>query len=185
MYHEFINNKRLARFAAASLEDKGLRLYRHQALYKELCSSITPTQADQYFWAQGSAHTIAVWISLQAVTHEMGQLGFDAQSQSVEFDLDRGIPDESEEKINATMVGHGFEFVTSLFNVGKIGFHLDCPHDAKANLSPLPKPVMTIVCREEQMKLQAAPTPIQANDAAHWCPSVFLAELTNSADNLC
>jgi ectoine hydroxylase-related dioxygenase (phytanoyl-CoA dioxygenase family) len=182
--HEFISGQRLARIAAELLEVDGVRLYHDQSLYKESGGGITPAHADQYYWPLGSDRTITAWIPLHAVPNEMGPLGFYARSQSVEFGRDLGISDESEAKISANMARHGFEFVSSPFDLGEVSFHLGWTfHKAGANVSNQPRSVMTIIYMDAQMKLQPAINPIQANDAAKWCPGVLAGELASSARN--
>jgi ectoine hydroxylase-related dioxygenase (phytanoyl-CoA dioxygenase family) len=170
--------------AAELLEVEGVRLYHDQSLYKEPGGGITPAHADQYYWPLGSDRTITAWIPLQAVPNEMGPLGFYARSQSVEFGRELGISDESEEKISANMAQHGFEFVSSPFDLGEVSFHLGWTfHKAGANVSPRPRSVMTVIYMDAQMTLQAALNPIQANDAAQWCPGVLPGELASGNKN--
>lgn len=182
--HEFVKGQRLARIAAELLEVDGVRLYHDQSLYKEPGGGITPAHADQYYWPLSSDRTITAWIPLQAVPNDMGPLGFYACSQSVELGRDLGISDESEEKISANMARHGFDFVSSPFDLGEVSFHLGWTfHKAGANVSPHPRSVMTVIYMEAQMKLRAALSPIQANDAAQWCPGVWPGELASSPKN--
>lgn len=182
--HEFISGQRLARIAAELLEVDGVRLYHDQSLYKEPGGGITPAHADQYYWPLGSDRTITAWIPLQAVPNEMGPLGFYARSQSEKLGRDLGISDESEEKISANMAHHGFEFVSSPFDLGEVSFHLGWTfHKAGANVSPRPRSVMTVIYMDAHMTLQAALNPIQANDAAQWCPGVLPGELASSRKN--
>ena len=42
---------------------------------------------------------------------------------------------------------------------------------------------MTIIYMDENMKLEAALSPIQANDAAQWCPGVLPGEIAASDKN--
>jgi ectoine hydroxylase-related dioxygenase (phytanoyl-CoA dioxygenase family) len=184
LVNEFVKGKRLARIATELLEVSGVRLYHDQSLYKEPGGGITPAHADQYYWPLNSDRTITAWIPLQAVPNNMGPLGFYARSQWVEFGRDLGISDESEEKISANMANHGFEFASSPFDLGEISFHLGWVfHKAGANVSSQPRSVMTIIYMDEKMKLEAALSPIQANDAAQWCPGVQPGEIAASDKN--
>ena len=181
---EFVTGKRLARIAAELLEVEGVRLYHDQSLYKEPGGGITPAHADQYYWPLSSDRTITAWIPLQAVPNDMGPLGFYARSQSVEFGRDLGISDESEDKITANMTRHGLNFVSSPFDLGEVSFHLGWTfHKAGANVSSHPRSVMTIIYMDSQMKLQPALSPIQANDAAQWCPGILPGNLAKSSKN--
>jgi ectoine hydroxylase-related dioxygenase (phytanoyl-CoA dioxygenase family) len=182
--NEFVNGKRLARIAAELLEIEGVRLYHDQSLYKEPGGGITPAHADQYYWPLSSDRTITAWIPLQAVPNDMGPLGFYARSQSVEFGRELGISDESEDKITANMARHGLNFVSTPFELGEVSFHLGWTfHKAGGNVSTQPRSVMTIIYMDSQMKLQPALSPIQANDAAQWCPGILPGNLANSAKN--
>lgn len=181
---EFVTGKRLARIAAELLEVEGVRLYHDQSLYKEPGGGITPAHADQYYWPLSSDRTITAWIPLQAVPNDMGPLGFYARSQSVEFGRDLGISDESEDKITANMTRHGLNFVSSPFDLGEVSFHLGWTfHKAGANVSIQPRSVMTIIYMDSQMKLQPVLNPIQANDAAQWCPGILPGNLAKSSKN--
>jgi ectoine hydroxylase-related dioxygenase (phytanoyl-CoA dioxygenase family) len=184
LVREFVHGQQLARIAAELLEVDGVRLYHDQSLYKEPGGGITPAHADQYYWPLSSDRTITAWIPLQAVPNDMGPLGFYARSQSVEFGRDLGISDESEEKITANMDKHGFEFVSSPFDLGEVSFHLGWTfHKAGANVSAQPRSVMTIIYMDSAMKLQPALSPIQANDAQQWCAGGLPGQLAQSAKN--
>ena len=181
---EFIKGKCLARIAAELLEIEGVRLYHDQSLYKEPGGGITPAHADQYYWPLSSDRTITAWIPLQAVPNDMGPLGFYAKSQSIEFGRDLGISDESEEQISANMARHGLAFESSPFDLGEISFHLGWTfHKAGANISNKPRSVMTIIYMDDQIKLTPVLNPIQANDAAQWCPGIQPGELAHSIKN--
>jgi hypothetical protein len=82
------------------------------------------------------------------------------------------------------MTRHGFEFVSSPFDLGEISFHLGWTfHKAGANVSTHPRSVMTVIYMDAQMKLQSALSPIQANDAAQWCPGALPGQLASSPKN--
>jgi ectoine hydroxylase-related dioxygenase (phytanoyl-CoA dioxygenase family) len=184
LVREFVFGQRLARIATDLLEVTGVRLYHDQSLYKEPGGGITPAHADQYYWPLSSDRTITVWIPLQPVPETMGPLGFYARSQSVEFGRDLGISDESEEKISANMARHGFEYRASGFDLGEVSFHLGWTfHKAGANRSADPRSVMTIIYMDQDMRLQNDLTPVQANDAAQWCPGVQPGQPVNSDKN--
>ena len=181
---EFVRGKRLARIAAELLEIEGVRLYHDQSLYKEPGGGITPAHADQYYWPLSSDRTITAWIPLQAVPNDMGPLGFYAQSQAIEFGRDLGISDESEEQISANMARHGLAFASSPFDLGEVSFHLGWTfHKAGANVSNKPRSVMTIIYMDNQIKLTPMLNPIQANDAAQWCPGILPGEFAHSVKN--
>ena len=181
---EFVMGQRLARIAAELLEVDGVRLYHDQSLYKEPGGGITPAHADQYYWPLASDRTITAWVPLQAVPTDMGPLGFYARSQSVEFGRDLGISDESEEKISANMAKHGFEFCSSPFNLGEVSFHLGWTfHKAGANVSALPRSVMTMIYMDADMKLAKAINPAQQNDHDTWCPGALVGEVIATPNN--
>ena len=96
----------------------------------------------------------------------------------------REFSDESEAKISENMASHGFPFEVGPFELGEVSFHLGWTfHKAGANVSPRPRSVMTVIYMDAQMTLQAALNPIQANDAAQWCPGVLPGELASSRKN--
>jgi len=167
----FVMGQRLARIAAELLEVQGVRLYHDQSLYKEPGGGITPAHADQYYWPLASDRTVTAWIPLQAVPPAMGPLGFYARSQSVELGRDLGISDESEEKISANMVRHGFEYLSGGFDLGEVSFHLGWTfHKAGANTSHWPRSVMTVIYMDAAMRLASALNTAQVNDHEQWCP---------------
>jgi ectoine hydroxylase-related dioxygenase (phytanoyl-CoA dioxygenase family) len=168
---QFVLGQRLGRIAAQLLEVQGVRLYHDQALYKEPGGGITPAHADQYYWPLASDRTITAWIPLQPVPVDMGPLGFWARSQSVEFGRNLGISDESEEKINANMARHGFDFTSGPFDLGEVSFHLGWTfHKAGANRSARPRAVMTVIYMDAAMRMAEALSAAQQNDADQWCP---------------
>ena len=180
----FVMSQRLGRLAAELLGVRGVRLYHDQALYKEPGGGITPAHADQYYWPLASDRTITAWIPLQPVPEDMGPLGFWARSQSVEFGRDLGISDESEEKINANMARHGFEFASGPFELGEVSFHLGWTfHKAGANRSARPRSVMTMIYMDADMRMARSLSAAQANDAAQWCPGVQPGEPIASPKN--
>jgi len=181
---EFVMGKRLGRIAAELLQVQGVRLYHDQSLYKEPGGGITPAHADQYYWPLATDRTITAWIPLQAVPQDMGPLGFCARSQSVKFGRDLGISDESEEKISANMARHGFEFVSSGFDLGDVSFHLGWTfHKAGANVSQKPRAVMTVIYMDASMKLGKTLSAAQENDRDQWCPGVQPGEMIKTTRN--
>ena len=181
---EFVMGRRLAQIAASLLRVSGVRLYHDQSLYKEPGGGITPAHADQYYWPMNSDRTITAWIPLQAVPQTMGPLGFYARSQSVKFGRDLGISDESEEKISANMAKHGFEFVSTSFDLGEVSFHLGWTfHKAAANVSDLPRSVMTVIYMDEQIRLGNALSIAQENDRLQWCPETLPGEKVTGINN--
>lgn len=184
MVAEFVMGQRLGRMAAELLQVSGVRLYHDQSLYKEPGGGITPAHADQYYWPLASDRTITAWVPLQAVPMDMGPLGFYARSQSVKFGRDLGISDESEEKISANMARHGFEFCSSPFDLGEVSFHLGWTfHKAGANVSALPRSVMTMIYMDAEMKLAKPIHPAQQNDHETWCPGALVGELIATPNN--
>jgi len=123
-------------------------------------------------------------VPLQAVPTDMGPLGFYARSQSVEFGRDLGISDESEEKISANMAKHGFAFDSGPFELGEISFHLGWTfHKAGANVSKIPRAVMTVIYMDIDMRLKAPDNPRQANDTKSACPDTKVGDIIASHIN--
>jgi ectoine hydroxylase-related dioxygenase (phytanoyl-CoA dioxygenase family) len=181
---QFVMGQRLARIAAELLQVRGVRLYHDQSLYKEPGGGITPAHADQYYWPLASDRTITAWVPLQPVPENMGPLGFYARSQSVEFGRDLGISDESEEKISANMARHGFEFISGVFDLGDVSFHLGWTfHKAGANVSDKPRAVMTVIYMDADMRLAKSLNAIQKNDQEQWCPGAVPGELIATVNN--
>ncbi|MFO0299539.1 MAG: phytanoyl-CoA dioxygenase family protein [Pseudomonadota bacterium] len=180
----FVMGRRLGRIAAGLLEVDGVRLSHDQSLYKEPGGGITPAHADQYYWPLASDRTVTAWIPLQPVPPEMGPLGFYARSQSVEFGRDLGIGDESEDRISANMVRHGFEFAGGAFDLGEVSFHLGWTfHKAGANTSDRPRSVMTVIYMDAAMRLVPALNAVQANDRDQWCPGAREGEVIATRKN--
>jgi ectoine hydroxylase-related dioxygenase (phytanoyl-CoA dioxygenase family) len=173
LVRELVFSKRLAGLAAELLETPAVRLYHDQALYKEPGGGITPAHADQFFWPFASDRTVTVWIPLQAVTADMGPLGFYAGSQRCDYGRDLGISDESEEQIRAHLETLDHPFVLEPFELGDISFHLGWTfHRAPANHSAAPRSVMTIIYMDADMRLAQPANRNQQLDAKTWCPGV-------------
>jgi ectoine hydroxylase-related dioxygenase (phytanoyl-CoA dioxygenase family) len=180
----FVMGRRLGHIAAQLLQVRGVRLYHDQSLYKEPGGGLTPAHADQYYWPLASDRTITAWVPLQAVPDNMGPLGFYARSQSVQFGRDLGISDESEAQISANMAHHGFEFCSGPFALGEVSFHLGWTfHKAGPNLGTRPRSVMTMIYMDADMRLAPSLNPVQANDAAQWCPGVKPGDRIDTALN--
>jgi ectoine hydroxylase-related dioxygenase (phytanoyl-CoA dioxygenase family) len=167
----FVMGKRLGRIAAELLGVSGVRLYHDQSLYKEPGGGITPAHADQYYWPLASDRTVTAWIPLQAVPRNMGPLAFYAKSQHEAFGRELSISDESERAITANMLARGFTLCDEPFDLGDVSFHLGWTfHRAGANHSSTPRSVMTVIYMDAAMRMVEAPSAIQRNDAAQWCP---------------
>jgi ectoine hydroxylase-related dioxygenase (phytanoyl-CoA dioxygenase family) len=181
---EFVFAKRLARLAAALLETSAVRLYHDQSLYKEPGGGITPAHADQYYWPLASDRTVTAWIPLQAVTGEMGPLGFYAGSHRCDFGRDLPISEESEHRIRAHLEGLHYPFVVEPFDLGEVSFHLGWTfHRALANRSPAPRSVMTVIYMDAEMRLARPANAAQELDARTWCPGVEVGDPTDTALN--
>ncbi len=180
----FVRGKTLARIAAQLLGVTGVRLYHDQALYKEPGGGVTPAHADQYYWPLVSDRTVTAWIPLQDTPAEMGPLGFYAGSQHEAFGRDLAISDESEAAITAAMEARGFRLHCAPFALGDVSFHLGWTfHKAGPNVSTQPRAVMTIIYMDAAMRMAPALGPIQANDAAQWCPGARPGEVIDTPKN--
>jgi ectoine hydroxylase-related dioxygenase (phytanoyl-CoA dioxygenase family) len=174
---EFVFSQRLARLAAELLGTPAVRLYHDQSLYKEPGGGITPAHADQFYWPLASDRTVTAWIPLQAVTEEMGPLGFYAGSHRCTFGRDLRISDESEQHIRAYLEALDYPFVAEPFAAGDVSFHLGWTfHRALANRSPAPRSVMTVIYMDAEMKLGSPANEFQEVDARTWCPGVAFGE---------
>jgi ectoine hydroxylase-related dioxygenase (phytanoyl-CoA dioxygenase family) len=180
----FVMGQRLARIAAELLEVQAVRLYHDQSLYKEPGGGLTPAHADQYYWPLATDRTITAWIPLQAVSPEMGPLGFYARSQSAEFGRSLGISDESEAVITANMARHGFAYECGGYDLGEVSFHLGWTfHKAGANTSGRARSVMTVIYMDAAMRLAKALNPPQADDHRRWCPGAVPGEVIDTPKN--
>ncbi len=181
---EFVFSKRLARIAADLLEVDGVRLYHDQALYKEPSGGFTPAHADQYYWPLATDRTVTVWIPLQAVSAEMGPLGFYAGSQKAELGRDIAISDESEAAITTAMEAENFPMHETPFDLGEVSFHCGWIfHRAGPNLSTAPRGVMTMIYMDQNMKLAAPKNANQQNDWDSWCKGAVIGGLIDGPEN--
>ncbi|HEX4198659.1 MAG TPA: phytanoyl-CoA dioxygenase family protein [Caulobacteraceae bacterium] len=173
LVRELVFSERLARLAANLLETPAVRLYHDQALYKEPGGGLTPAHADQFYWPFASDRIVTAWIPLQAVTADMGPLGFYAGSHRCDFGRDLGISDESEQRIRDHLDTLDYPFVLEPFALGDISFHLGWTfHRAPANRSAAPRSVMTIIYMDADMRLAQPANTYQQLDAKTWCPDV-------------
>jgi ectoine hydroxylase-related dioxygenase (phytanoyl-CoA dioxygenase family) len=181
---ELVFSRRLARLAAELLEVASVRLYHDQSLYKEAGGGITPAHADQFYWPLASDRTVTAWIPLQAVSQEMGPLGFYAGSQRCEFGRDLSISDESERLIRDHMEGQDYPFEIAPFDLGEVSFHLGWTfHRALANVSAAPRSVMTVIYMDADMRLKEPANAGQVMDAKVWCPGIGVGERVASPLN--
>jgi ectoine hydroxylase-related dioxygenase (phytanoyl-CoA dioxygenase family) len=180
----FVMGQTLGRIAADLLGVASVRLYHDQALYKEPGGGVTPAHADQYYWPLASDRTVTAWIPLQDVPATMGPLCFYAGSHNEAFGRDLGISDESEAAITAAMEARGYPLHQAPFSLGDVSFHLGWTfHKAGPNIAQTPRAVMTIIYMDADMRLAAPANPVQANDAAQWCPGVQAGGLIDTAKN--
>jgi ectoine hydroxylase-related dioxygenase (phytanoyl-CoA dioxygenase family) len=137
-------SKRLARIATELLQVEGVRLYHHQALYKEAYGVLTPAHCDQYYWPLSNAQTVTVWVPLQAVPLEMGPLAFYSGSHRLNLGRDLEISDQSENDIRAHMETLGIPLLEGPFDLGEVSFHRGWTfHRARANSTPRLRAAMT------------------------------------------
>jgi ectoine hydroxylase-related dioxygenase (phytanoyl-CoA dioxygenase family) len=181
---EFVLGKRLGRIAAELLGVDGVRLYHDQALYKEPGGGITPAHADQYYWPLETDRVATAWIPLEAVPRSKGPVAFYARSQSEEFGRDLGISDESEREITRHLEARGFELCEEPYELGEVSFHLGWTfHRAGINASSAPRPVMTIIFMDSEMRLKLPRNANQMNDWATWCPGAKVGARIETARN--
>lgn len=180
---EFVFGKRLARIAAELLEVEGVRLYHDQALYKEPGGGFTPAHADQFYWPLATDRSVTAWVPLQAVSADMGPIGFYAGSHRLEFGRDVGISDESEAQITAEMERRGYPLVDDPFELGEVSFHLGWTcHRAGPSRTASPRSVMTIIYIDKDMRLKS-PAPAQMADRDAFCPGVLPDEVIDTPKN--
>jgi ectoine hydroxylase-related dioxygenase (phytanoyl-CoA dioxygenase family) len=180
---EFVFGQRLARIATRLLGVDGVRLYHDQSLYKEPGGGITPAHADQFYWPLASDRSVTAWIPLQAVSDEMGPLGFFAGSQQVKAGRDLHISDESEKRISANMGRRNLPFISEPFELGEISFHLGWTfHRAAGNFSASPRSVMTVIYMDQNMRLKE-PTAMTRADRDTWCPGSQTGHIIDTPKN--
>lgn len=184
LVQKLVFSRRLAEIAAALLETPAVRLYHDQSLFKEAGGGITPAHADQFYWPLASDRSVTAWIPLQAVTQEMGPLGFYAGSHRCDFGRDLSISDESERLIRSHMEGQDYPFEIAPFELGEVSFHLGWTfHRALANVSTAPRSVMTIIYMDADMRLREPANAGQVMDAKVWCPGIGVEEVVASPLN--
>lgn len=181
---EFVFGKRLAGIAAALLEVEGVRLYHDQSLCKEAGGGLTPAHADQFYWPLASDRAITAWVPLQAVSRDMGPIGFFAGSHEFEYGRDLPISDDSERLVRAAMERQGFPLVEDPFELGEVSFHLGWTfHRAGPNRTRKPRSVMTIIYMDRAMRLAAPVNPMQQVDRDAWCPETGIGEVIDTPKN--
>jgi len=171
---EFVFSKRLGRIAARLMRCRGVRLYHHQALYKEPGGGITPWHADQFYWPISTDNTVTAWIPLQQTPLELGPLAFSAGSQrfnSAGRDIE--ISDESEKKLSKLLLESGLPLNETAFDLGEVSFHSGWTfHRAGSNKSDRPREVMTVIYVDADAKVAKPANKSQVVDLATWLPGL-------------
>ena len=181
---DIVFSKRLAKIASELLNVNGVRLYHDQALFKEPGGGITPWHTDQYYWPLDSDATVTVWIPLQAIPLEMGPLEFSAQSFKLITGRDKGIGDESQQLVRASLEKEGYEHVIEAFDIGEVSFHKGWLfHRAGPNRTDKMRGVMTIIYMDKNMKLKRPENKNQLADWETWCPGAEIGKLIDTPIN--
>ncbi len=168
---EIVFAPRLAQIAAKLMGVDGVRLYHDQALYKEAGGGHTPWHCDQVYWPFSSDKTVTVWIPLQAVSADMGPLGFAARSHMMEGDdgRDLTISDESEAVIGEKMAN--YPYVDAPFDLGEVSFHAGWTyHKAGPNLTDKTRAAFTVIYMDQDIEIVPPKGPQQQFDLAIWLP---------------
>ncbi len=170
---EFVFSKRLAKIAADLMGVEGVRIYHDQALYKEPSGGITPWHADQFYWPLASAHTVTVWIPLQATPMHMGPLAFAEGSQHVEMGRDVEISDTSEQLLADELQRQNFVVNDTPFDLGEVSYHAGWTfHRAGPNQSDQPRRVMTMIYMDKNQIITQPRNQYQSDDHAKWLNGV-------------
>ncbi len=181
---KLVFSPRLAGIAARLMEVDGVRLYHDQALYKEAKGGHTPWHCDQVYWPMASDKTVTLWMPLQAVSAEMGPLGFAARSHTMDGDEGRDltISDESEAVIGEKMAD--YPFFDAPFDVGEVSFHAGWTyHKAGPNLTDQTRAAFTIIYMDADMQVSAPKGPQQQFDLSIWFPGCKPGETAASPIN--
>lgn len=181
---QIVFSPRLCGIAAALMEVDHLRLYHDQALYKEAQGGHTPWHCDQVYWPMNSDKTITLWMPLQAVSEDMGPLGFAAGSQMMDGDEGRNltISDESEAVIGTKM--QDYPYFDAPFDVGEVSFHAGWTyHKAGPNLTDQTRAAFTVIYMDGDMKVKQPEGPQQQFDLNIWFPGCKPGEAAASPIN--
>lgn len=181
---EFVFSKRLASLAAQLLRVANVRLYHDQALYKEPGGGITPWHADQFYWPLDSEKTITAWVPLQETPLAMGPIAFAAGSHRMTTGRDLAISDESDRAIRKALEAGRFREDEEAFELGEISFHSGWTfHHTRANRTPAPRAVMTIIYIADGIRLTAPQRPEHQLDWEAFMPGVKPGEVVDSPLN--
>lgn len=181
---ELVFSPRLAGIAARLMGVEGVRLYHDQALYKEAGGGHTPWHCDQVYWPMASDKTVTLWMPLQAVSTDMGPLGFAARSHTMDGDEGRAltISDESEAVIGEKMAD--YPFFDAPFDLGEVSFHAGWTyHKAGPNLTDTTRAAFTIIYMDADMRISAPKGPQQQFDLSIWFPGCKPDEIAASPIN--
>ncbi|MEN8722164.1 MAG: phytanoyl-CoA dioxygenase family protein [Alphaproteobacteria bacterium] len=181
---QVVFSPRLAQIAAKLMGVDGVRLYHDQALYKEAQGGHTPWHCDQVYWPMTSDKTVTLWMPLQAVSAEMGPLGFAARSHLMEGDEGRDliIGDESEAIIGEKMAD--YPLFDAPFDLGEVSFHGGWTyHKAGPNLTDQTRAAFTVIYMDADMTVKPPTGPQQQFDLSIWFPGCKPGDRAASAIN--
>ncbi len=157
-------SKRFAKMATELMGARGVRLYHDQSLYKIPGSSRTFHHQDLSYWPLATEKACALWIPLQAVTMEMGPLGFYRGSHRIPYRSPDVITPDGEEKMVEHLKANGCAASWEPYELGEVSFHFGWTcHAALANTTSVVRKVHTINYFEDGT-VAAEPLPQQELD---------------------
>ena len=165
-YHDpavmaFVTARRFGKIAAELLGVSGVRIYHDQSLFKEPgggVSNITPWHQDLYYWPFNEGTVCGMWMPLQDITAQMGNMRFVKGSHKHGYLGEHHISDESQAAYDQWIADHHGEVVDAVpMRAGDATFHHGwCVHGARPNTSDTMREAMVIAYHPENMRVGKA-----------------------------
>ncbi len=170
----FVHAQRFGGIAAQLLGVDRVRLYHDQALFKEPGGGRTPWHQDAMYWPLDGSKCLTMWMPLDDVTPDMGQVSFASGSHKSGPLSDITISDASDEFFEDLLSDGRYPQTTpEPMNAGDATFHSGWTvHRALPNTSDRMRPVMTIIWFADGLTVREPANPVQGEDLKSWLPGL-------------
>jgi hypothetical protein len=181
---EITLNPDLARVAASLLDVAAVRVYHDQALIKLAGGGHTPWHQDHWYWPLDTDQVITMWLPLQDMDPQMGELVFAAGTNAgpigdepISVDSDRFYEDYlTNRSIRRTSTGP--------MRAGDASFHLGWTlHRASPNTTGRDREVMTVIWFADGARVTEPANAGQVDDLRRWLPDSRPGELAAGSLN--
>jgi len=165
-YHDpavmaFVTARRFGKIVTELLGVRGVRIYHDQSLFKEPgrgVTNITPWHQDLYYWPFNEGTVCGMWMPLQDITADMGNMRFVKRSHKHGYLGEHHISDESQAAYEKWIADHNAEVMDVVpMRAGDATFHHGwCVHGARPNVSDVMREAMVVAYHAMDMRVGKA-----------------------------